>query len=289
MTNILITGCSSGFGQRSALELARRGQRVFATMRDLTAAEPLTRAAQQEDLPLSLHRLDVTDSDSIESALQEINAEGEIDTLVNNAGQRGPLGPLTTFSDNDLTQTFDVNVLGVARMVRYVVPSMIARRSGTVVNISSMAGLVGAPFESAYSISKHGVEALSEALRWELAAHGVRVVVIEPGAYDTNFFGAARYPAAFADDHPERETFAWMTEAIDRTMITGRLQDPNEVVEAICAAALESDDTFRRVVGKDAQAITVLKRKLPFEQYEQEIRRIFGLDHGSGPASADSE
>lgn len=279
MGTVLITGCSSGFGQAAALALARRGQSVMATMRNPADGKHLLTTAEQEQLSLSVHPLDVLSQASIDSALETILAEEDrIDALVNNAGQRGPRGPVTTFSDSELHNLFDVNVVGMVRMARAVVPSMIARGAGRIVNVSSMAGLTGVPFESAYCISKHGVEALSEALRWELAPHGITVSVIEPGAYNTSFFAAESETAGFGPDHPERPVFDQLTAAINRTMITGRLQDPDEVAEAICDAVTSAEDGFRRVVGQDAVTITSLKHELPYEEFERQIRAIFGLD-----------
>jgi NAD(P)-dependent dehydrogenase (short-subunit alcohol dehydrogenase family) len=285
MGGVLITGCSSGFGRLSALTLARRGERVYATMRTPSDGESLVSVAQAEDLPLTVRALDVADPASVDAAVEEILGAGEIDALVNNAGQRGPRGPVTTFSDAEMQAVLDVNLFGILRMIRAVAPSMIARGSGTIVNVSSMAGLVGAPFESAYCVSKHAVEALSEALRWELSAAGVRVALIEPGAFETEFFGRDVEPEAFGPDHPERASFDRFSAAIERTMIDGRLQDPQEVADAICSAILDPDDEFRRIVGRDASAIVTLKRERSYGEFEQLIRSMFGLDEPSPVAA----
>lgn len=283
MGSVLITGCSTGFGRLSALALARRGERVYATMRKPSDGEDLLAAAVAEGLALTVHRLDVGDVDSIGTVVAQALGDGPINALVNNAGQRGPRGPLTTFSDAEIAAVFDVNVLGVVRMVRAVAPSMLEHGSGRIVNVSSMAGMVGAPFEAAYCISKHAVEALSEALRWELGAGGVRVSLVEPGAYATEFFAADTEPAAFGPDHPERPLFDRFTAAVEQTMINGRLQDPEEVSNAICAAVLDPEDEFRRLVGRDAEAIVSLKRDRSYDEFERLIRSMFGLDE---PASA---
>ena len=278
MGSVLITGCSSGFGRLSALALARRGERVFATMRDVAAGSGLVAVAEEEGLALSVHRLDVCDEKSVGAAVAAAVSEQPLDALVNNAGQRGPRGPLTALADGELAAVFDVNVFGVVRMVRAVAPSMLRRGLGRIVNVSSMAGLVGSPYESAYSMSKHAVEALSESLRWELAPGGVRVALIEPGAYATEFFSTDLAPAAFGAEHPERDAYARISEAVERAILGERLQDPAEVAAAICSAVLDPEDIFRRVVGRDAQAISSLKRELPYEQYEARLRTLFGLE-----------
>ena len=276
--SVLITGCGSGIGRLTALTLARSGSRVFATVRNPNSATELAAAAEQERLPLSVHRLDVSDPVSISDAVHDITASGEIDVLINNAGQRGPRGPLTTFSDEEVTAVLDVNLLGAIRMVRAVAPAMIARGHGTIVNVSSMAGMVGVPFESAYCISKHALEAMSETLRWELDGTGVRVLLVQPGAYDTNFFGLDIEPAAFTAQHPQRAAFDRFSDAINRTMVTGLLKDPQQVADVICAAVTDPAAAFRHVVGDDADRIIQLKRQHPYEEYESTIRGVFGLD-----------
>jgi NAD(P)-dependent dehydrogenase (short-subunit alcohol dehydrogenase family) len=108
MGSVLITGCSTGFGRASALSLARRGERVYATMRKPGDGDGLLAAARAEDLSITVHALDVTDERSIAAAVDEILADGEIDALVNNAGQRGPRGPATTFADAEMQAVLDV-------------------------------------------------------------------------------------------------------------------------------------------------------------------------------------
>jgi NAD(P)-dependent dehydrogenase (short-subunit alcohol dehydrogenase family) len=276
--SVLITGCASGFGRLTALALARSGSRVFATVRNPDSSAELAITAEREELPLTIHRLDVTDPESVAHAVGEITAQSEVDVLINNAGQRGPRGPVTTFSDQEVTAVLDVNLLGPIRMVRAVVPSMIAAGRGTIVNVSSMAGMVGVPFESGYCISKHALEAMSEALRWELDGTGVRVHLVQPGAYDTNFFGPEIEPAAFVGKHPQRTAFDRYTEAINRTMVTGLLKDPQQVANVICSAVTDPEAPFRQIVGSDAEQIIALKRQRPYEEYEATLRGLFGLD-----------
>ncbi len=141
MSTILITGASSGFGQLTAVALARRGDRVFATMRNLNKAEALTDAVRAEDLALSVHQLDITDPVSVTRAVAEISeATDRIDVLINNAGV-GLRGPVETLADDELHAQLDTNVLGAVRMIRAVVPIMRQQGAGTIVNLSSMAGL----------------------------------------------------------------------------------------------------------------------------------------------------
>lgn len=275
MGNVLITGSSSGFGYLTALALARRGERVFATMRRPEAADALRRAVQEEALPVTLHRLDVTDGRSVEAAVQEILREApSIDVLINNAGASWR-GPVETLSDEELLAQFDVNVFGVVRVIRAIAPVMRRQGRGTVVNVSSVAGVVPAPFEGAYSASKHALEALSEVLRFELAPFGVKVVVIEPGAYDTPFVGNTRMAAAFGPDHPLRSLYDRYFEGLHR--VRGARRDPQEVVDAICEAVRDPDAGFRRLVGRDAEMIHAARHQQAFDEYERMMRAVLGL------------
>lgn len=277
MSTIVITGCNSGFGYLTALDLARRGDRVFATMRNLAGATELARIAEQETLALSVHQLDVRDAASVERTVDEIRTlAGRIDVLVNNAGV-GVQGPIETLADDELHDQLDTNVGGVVRMVRAIAPMMRLQGSGTIINMSSMAGLVGIPYEGAYSASKHAIEAISEALRFELAPFGVHVPVIEPGAYDTEFTGNTRQARALTLDHPYRASFDRFWEVTDTALHADGRGDPSEVVEAIRSAIDNPHGPFRRLVGADAELVCGLREELSFEEFERTIGTTLGL------------
>ncbi len=267
MTNVLITGCSSGFGRLTALALARRGDRVFATVRRPEAVGPLEEAAA--GLPLSVHLLDVTDGRSIEQAVAEIAEAGGVDVLVNNAGY-SLRGPVASLRDDEVARQFDTNVFGVIRMVRAVVPHLRSRGGGTVVNLSSVTGLVGVPFEGAYSASKHALEGLSETLRFELAAAGITVLLIEPGVFETGFAGNIVESAGFPEDHPDRPA-SQRFEALIRSAGGAGPGNPQEVVDAVLEAIDHPDGPFRRPVGQDAEPVIQLRRE-SFETFEAAVR-----------------
>jgi len=285
MSTVLITGCSSGFGYLTALDLARRGDRVFATMRNPAGAPTLADTAEHENLPLSVHQLAVRDTDSIEHTVTEISQLTDtIDVLINNAGL-SVQGPIETLADDELHDQLDTNVGGVVRMVRAVAPLMRAQHAGTIINISSLAGLMGIPFEGAYAASKHAIEAISEALRFELAPFGVQVLLIEPGAYDTAFTGNARQARGLTVDSPYRASYDQFWAATDATLhATGR-GDPAQVVEAIRTAIAHPDGPFRRIVGADAELVYGLKQQQSYEQFERTIRATLGLAEAPDPAS----
>jgi NAD(P)-dependent dehydrogenase (short-subunit alcohol dehydrogenase family) len=182
---VLITGCSTGIGYEAALRLARKGHVVFATMRDLTKAGPLKKAAQGFDLRFL--PLDVDKPASVRRAVAKIIAQaGQIDLLINNAGY-GAFGALEDFTDAEIKAQYQTNVLGLTRVTREVLPFMRARRSGRIIHIGSLAGKMTFAGISLYCSSKHAVEAVTESLRMETRPFGIQVAVVEPGSMNTAF------------------------------------------------------------------------------------------------------
>ncbi len=186
--SILITGCSTGFGRLMAEDFARQGAKVFATMRNLprTEADELSQLAKTEELDLHVIEIDVTDDAQVTAGVAEAEriAGGSLDVLVNNAGMSfgGPI----EIQDMEATQViFDTNVFGPHRMARAALPAMRAKKSGLIVNITSQLGRVIAPSFGQYSPTKFALEAMSEALAYELVPHGVEVNIIQPGGYPT--------------------------------------------------------------------------------------------------------
>jgi NAD(P)-dependent dehydrogenase (short-subunit alcohol dehydrogenase family) len=194
MSNVvLITGCSTGIGRDLAHRLSGAGYTVVATARKL---ETLT------DIPAALKlALDVTRPDSVQQAVERtLQQFGRIDALINNAGY-GLRGVVEAISDEQARQVYEVNVFGVIRLIRAVAPQMRLQKSGRIINISSIAGKVSTPVNGLYSSTKFALEALSDALRIELAPFGVQVVLVEPGAIKTNFLDTVAAQS-------QQETFA---------------------------------------------------------------------------------
>ena len=200
MANVLITGCSSGFGLLAALEFARRGDNVFATMRNVSKAGPLNEAAAAEGLKVNVVVLDVTDDASVRSAVDSVVADaGTIEILVNNAGIE-LVGAMHLVSDEEALWQLDTNVLGPLRTMRAVVPVMLQQGGGTIVNVSSVAGIAAVPYTGMYAASKHALEAMTEVMVYELGHRGIRMALIEPGQFATEFGGNARHAEAMAAD-----------------------------------------------------------------------------------------
>jgi NAD(P)-dependent dehydrogenase (short-subunit alcohol dehydrogenase family) len=178
---VLVTGCSSGIGWATAGRLAETGWRVYATARDVEKIAPLERSGC-ELLPL-----DVTDEDSMISAVEEVERrEGAVGVLINNAGY-SQSGAVEAVPMDKVRRQFETNVFGLVRMCQLVLPGMRSQRYGRIVNLSSMGGKLTFPGAGYYHATKHAVEALSDALRFEVEGFGVRVSVIEPGLIRTGF------------------------------------------------------------------------------------------------------
>jgi NAD(P)-dependent dehydrogenase (short-subunit alcohol dehydrogenase family) len=192
--NWLITGASTGFGRKLTEAVLARGGRVVATARNPGTLRDLESAAGGRLLAL---QLDVTKGEQMAAVVEKAAAFGGIDVLVNNAGY-GLLGAMEEFSDPEIDAIFDVNFFGPVRLTRAVLPQMRARGSGYIVNFSSIAGSYGSPSSSYYSATKFALEGLSEALSKEVQPLGIRVMIVVPGAFRTDFFGRSIAYAANA-------------------------------------------------------------------------------------------
>jgi len=188
--NVLITGCSSGFGKLTAETLAQEGYRVFATMREVQGknAEPakeLLGLAERKGVNIDIVEMDVTDEGSVECAVSRIiDAAGTIDVVVNNAGIDAA-GILEAFTIGQAQALFDLNVFGPLRVNRAVLPHLRKQRAGLLIYISSTGGRLFLPFLGMYSASKFALEALAEAYSYELGSFGIETAIIEPGVYPT--------------------------------------------------------------------------------------------------------
>jgi NAD(P)-dependent dehydrogenase (short-subunit alcohol dehydrogenase family) len=184
MATVLITGATAGIGKAAALRLASRGHHVIATGRNTAGLEQVRRSAKGR---LDTLTVDVTSSASVDGARGEVEAlagSNGLDVLINNAGYT-VAGPLESVSDADLKAQFETNVFGPMRMIRAFLPGMRERKRGRIINISSVVGRVALPFFGPYNASKHAIEAFSDALRNEIKAFGLEVVIIAPGSIST--------------------------------------------------------------------------------------------------------
>lgn len=236
----LVTGCSSGFGKAIAQTLFLHGIPVVATSRKVADLDFLP-----DDSPKVLKcALDVTDRVAADRAVADALARfGRLDVVVNNAGI-GVIGPVEDVSEEQTRLQFEVNVFGVFNVVRAVTPVFRERRSGMFINFSSMAGQASFNSLGVYSASKFAVEGLSEALRSELGPYGVRVLIVEPGPFDTQWFGKN---AVWAERNDARYPGVWEYVGIMHQTYSDRkvVGDPTRAAQAIINTALLPDPPFR--------------------------------------------
>jgi NAD(P)-dependent dehydrogenase (short-subunit alcohol dehydrogenase family) len=269
--NVLITGCSSGIGLLTAVSFAAGGHSVMASMRNPDAAGELVEAAAAAGVSIEVVGLDVTSTESVRAAVDHtIERLGSIDVLVNNAGIE-LFGAVHLAADDEMQRQFDTNVFGVVRMCRAVVPAMTAARSGCIVNVGSIAGLVGAPYSGLYAATKHAVEALSEAMHFELSHLGIRIALIEPGQFATRIYDNAQTAAAMGPDTDEYRRFEAFRSA-QHSLVDGEPRNAQAVADAIVEAATTATPRLRWLVGTDAELIAATKSQMGFEEFEAAMR-----------------
>lgn len=192
--NVLITGASTGFGRETAQLLAADGHKVFASMRGVKgknaeAAQAIEQWANDRSLSIKAVEIDVTSETSVnEGVALALEDAGHLDVVINNAGIVG-FGPMEAFSIEQAQQIFDVNVFGSLRVNQAVLPGMRQRKSGLIIQISSVGGRIALPFHGTYNASKWASEAIGEGLHYELVSHGIDSVIVEPGIFGTEIFG----------------------------------------------------------------------------------------------------
>jgi NAD(P)-dependent dehydrogenase (short-subunit alcohol dehydrogenase family) len=280
---ILITGATAGIGRDAALHFVRRGHTVFAAGRRQAALSTLENEAASSPGKLYGLVLDVTDAASIERARSEIEARtGGIDVLINNAGY-GQTGPLEEVTDEELRAQFETNVFGLMAMTRAFLPSLRARGGGHILNVSSIGGRTTMPLFGAYHASKYAVEALSDALRLELASANIRVVLIEPGPIATEFGDVAFHALEKhrSNDSPYAAGYAradWFKRFSDKQAV------PPERVSRVMERAIASRrPAARYVVPFSSRLALWLAAVLPTRVYDGFMRWAVGLSRPQLP------
>jgi short-subunit dehydrogenase len=276
---ILLTGASSGIGRDTALALARAGHHVIAAARRLPALEALAAEVASESGSITPLRLDLDDADSIAAAvaaLDRLTAGRGLDALVNNAGF-ATAGALAELPDRALRAQFETNVFGLMSLTRAVLPAMMARGSGRIVNVSSVSGRIPAPVLGAYHASKYALEALSDALRMELAPFGIRVAIVEPGTIRTEFASRAMSEATGARDASSRYHAVYDRAASIEQRFDGLAGGTRPVVRAIERALTARRPRARYVAPRTFVLAIALVRLLPTCWLDAALQRAFGL------------
>jgi len=274
---VLITGCSSGIGRAAALSLHNAGFTVYATAR---RTETLT---ELSDRGLRTLALDVTDEQSMTTAVAAVEADaGAVAVLINNAGY-GLYGPVEQLPMSEIRRQFETNFFGLVRLTQLVLPGMRRRGRGRILNVSSMGGRITLPGGAFYHASKYAVEALSDALRMEVAQFGIDVVLIEPGPVKTpwNDVAAGSLAAApAADGDAYREYKAAVGASFSRVQagLFGRLGSTSEdIAKVITQAVTARRPRARYLINPVAKSLVAMNHVLPARAYDSMLRRQYGL------------
>ena len=261
---ILITGISSGFGKQTARILAENGHVVYGTVRK----NPLS------GMPVHYLTMDLTDSVSISTAVSEvIKREGRIDVLINNAGMHTG-GPAETSPIENIRQQLETNFMGLVQITREVLPYMRNQGGGTIINFSSIGGLMGLPYQSYYSASKFAIEGFSEALRMEVNKFNIKIILINPGDFRTNNSANRRnYLASTGPDDPYYEQFNKTLNVIEKDEADG--WKPEILANRIAEIVECRNPKQRYIIGSFEQKLAVfIKTILP-----RKIFRLILQDH----------
>lgn len=266
---ILITGSSSGIGKATVELFAKKGWNVAATMRD-TAKSPFH---QQKNI--KTYKLDVTDTKSINDAFADVIKDfGGIDVVVNNAGY-GLDGVFEFIDDAMIFKQYDTNVFGLMRVTRAAIKHMRPKKSGTIIQISSMGGRVTFPLYSMYHSTKWAVEGFSESLQYELNQFGIKIKIVEPGVIKTEFYGASR---VFAKPNKKLgyDDFVNQTETV--AMESGKNgNSPSIVADTILKAATSKSKKVRYSSGRPAPQLLFLRKLLPERLFYAIVRRSYKI------------
>jgi NAD(P)-dependent dehydrogenase (short-subunit alcohol dehydrogenase family) len=268
----VVTGSSSGIGLATSLALAKNGYLTYATMRNLDKQDSIQSIAEKQHLPIRTAQLDVTDENSVKSAIQSIITEsGRIDLLVNNAGY-GLTGAFEDIGIDEIKALYETNVFGVIRVTQAVLPIMRKQRSGRIINISSGAGRIGFPGSSAYVSSKFALEGLSESMAFEVEQFGIKTVLVEPGFIRTNF--AENIAIAKKAQEP-RSPYSQMMQMMssNRDRMFENASDADLVATVVVEAGTAKEPNLRYLAGNDVQQMVAAKKSMSDEEFHTMVKQ----------------
>ncbi len=265
---ILITGASLGFGRLNAKRFHQEEWNVIATMLDPSEETELNQLNN-----VLVTRLDVTDKDTIEKSVQEgIARFGKIDVLLNNAGI-AKQGPFEYVSDGQLRALMEVNFFGMINVTKALLPHFRKNESGIIINVSSITGRMGFPFASGYGSTKFAIEGLTESLQFELNPFGIKLKLIEPGAFNTNMATNPNLWVAL-EESKEYKAKMELSIAAANNMVKG---DPEEVVDMVYLAATDGTDKLRYPVGNDAIQMLEAKKQMDDTAFKEMVVQAMKL------------
>jgi short-subunit dehydrogenase len=300
----VVTGSSTGIGFETSLLLARNGFYTYATMRDTSKSDKIEKIVYKEKLPLKVLPLDVNNDNSVRNTIHKIlDEKKKIDILINNAGY-GLFGALEDISIDEVKKQFETNLFGAIRTIKETLPTMRKQRNGIIINVTSIAGVVGVPAECIYVSTKFALEGLSESISYELQPYGIKVILVEPGVINTNFVPNIKL-ADKTDDKSQqtlikqeksetnhssndikKKNSSYYSNTID-TFLSNYYPAmknaplPNAVatviLEAIKNASNSSECLFRYIVGEDAKTLAQAKKNMSDPQLHEFISsRLLG-------------
>ena len=269
---VLTTGANSGIGLATVVEVAKRGFHSVGSVRSAQKAKVVHHAARAAGVDVDTVLLDVTDA----AACEHVMAGLELFGLVNNAGY-GVTGAVEDVGDDEARALFETMVHAPMRLARLALPSMRANGGGRIVNISSIAGLATMPFVGHYTGAKHALEALSDALRVEVAGDGVKVVLVEPGGFKTGIWEELQRNIAQREADGTRHGPAYRRSLQGQRMMEPLMGDPQACARVIATALTARSPRSRYLVGLDAQAILLAERFTPTFVKDRVLRMGLGL------------
>lgn len=294
-----VTGSSTGIGFETSLLLARNGFYTYATMRDTRKSDNIEKIANNENLPLKVLSMDVDNDDSVRNAIHKIiDEKKKIDILVNNAGY-GLFGALEEIYIDEAKKQFETNLFGAMRTIKETLPTMRKQKNGIIINVTSLAGVVGIPAECIYVSTKFALEGLSESISYELQPFGIKVIIIEPGVINTNFVPNIKFSNKtddkllqtlmkqeekseinYSNNDIKKKNSSYYSNTIDTFLshyfsAMNNAPSPKEVatviLEAIKNASNSSEYLFRHTVGEDAKTFAQAKKNMSDSQLHEFI------------------
>mgnify|MGYP003593315473 FL=1 len=269
---IFITGASTGIGKATAKHFHEKGWNVIATMRKPEDEKELT-----ENENLKIMALDVENKENIKSAIQSGIAHfGKIDVLLNNAGY-GAYGPVEAGTDEEIRRQYNVNFFGVIDCIKEMLPHFKEKKEGTIINITSVGGLMTLPLFGIYNSSKFALEGLSEGLWYDLRPFGINVKVVEPGGIKTDFSGRSLNMFDISQ-FPEYEEYSKLIRArFTNPEHRKNYGTPEMVAEVIYNAATDGTDRLRYLAGKDAKQFWFIRRWFGYKFQMKQVKKYFGI------------
>ena len=300
----VVTGSSTGIGFETSILLARNGFYAYATMRDTHKSDKIEKIANKEKIPIKVLSMDVNNDTSVRNAIQKIlDEKKKIDILINNAGY-GLFGALEDISIEEVKKQFETNLFGAIRTIKETLPTMRKQRNGIIINVTSIAGVVGISAECIYVSTKFALEGLSESISYELQPYGIKVILVEPGVINTNFVTNIKFPnkidnkskqpimneeestVNYSNNDIKKKNSSYYSNTIDTFLshyypAMKNAPLPKEVaaviLEAIKNASKSSDYLFRYIVGEDAKTFAQAKKNKSDSQLHEFIsNRLLG-------------